>query len=149
MEVIYLQKQTLAYVHALRDKIDLLAIGGNTIRVDKPTLDARYIAGRAPDVLIYSKSKHFDKNIPLFSIENREVTISNDLFKLLDYNFVMIEGGYNLLEVLKEKVDFIVLLVSPKMKNGLNAQTIEIDYKIIHENFIGNDKIIYLKNLNK
>ena len=31
------------YVHTLRDKIDLLLIGGNTIRTDKPTLDTRYI----------------------------------------------------------------------------------------------------------
>ena len=46
-----------AYVHTIRDKLDLLAIGGNTVRTDKPTLDARYIAGRAPNVLIYSQKK--------------------------------------------------------------------------------------------
>ena len=43
------QMSALAYVHTLRDKIDLLVIGGNTVRIDKPTLDARYIAGRAPE----------------------------------------------------------------------------------------------------
>lgn len=139
--------QTLAYVHSLRDKIDLMMIGGNTVRVDKPTLDARFIAGRAPNVLIYSKNKIFDKNIPLFKIPNRKVTISNDLFKLLDYKFVMVEGGYNLLNLLKDRVDYLVLLVSPKMRSGLNAKAIELDFEIVHENYIGKDKIVFLKKV--
>ncbi len=50
--------QTLAYTHTLRDKIDLMLIGGNTVRTDRPTLDARYIAGRSPNIMIYSKIKY-------------------------------------------------------------------------------------------
>ncbi len=138
--------QTLAYVHSLRDKIDLLAIGGNTVRIDRPTLDSRYIQGKNPDVLIYSRKKVFDKNIPLFSVENRDVKITSDLFTLLDYKFVMIEGTYNLLDLVKDKIDYLVLLVSPKMKSGQNIKSnININFEIIHENFIGNEKIIYLK----
>lgn len=136
----------LAYVHTIRDKVDLLVIGGNTVRTDKPTLDARYIAGRAPDVLIYSKNKIFDNNIPLFKIPNRKVTISDDLFKLLDYKFIMIEGIYTLLDKLKERIDFLVLIVSPKIRDGKNClDKIDLDFEIMHENFIGEDKIIFLK----
>ena len=136
----------LAYVHTIRDKIDLLVIGGNTVRTDKPTLDARYIAGRAPDVFIYSKNKIFDNNIPLFRIPNRKVTISDDLFKLLDYKFIMIEGIYTLLDKLKERIDFLVLIVSPKIRDGKNSlDKIDLDFEIMHENFIGEDKIIFLK----
>ena len=136
----------LAYVHTIRDKIDLLVIGGNTARLDKPTLDARYIAGRAPDVLIYSRNKIFDNNIPLFKIPNRKVTISDDLFKLLDYKFIMIEGVYTLLDKLKERIDFLVLIVSPKIRDGKNSlDNIDLDFEIMHENFIGEDKIIFLK----
>jgi len=138
--------QAKAYVHTLRDKIDLLLIGGNTVRIDKPTLDARFIAGRAPDVMIYSKSKVFDNNIPLFKIPNRKVTISDDLFKLLDYKFIMVEGTYNLLDILKERLDYIVLLVSPKIRKGQNAlNDLDIDFEIVHENFIGEEKILFLK----
>lgn len=137
--------QTLAYVHALREKIDLLAIGGNTVRTDKPTLDARYIQGQAPDVLIYSKNKIFDTQIPLFKVPNRKVIISDDLFKLLDYKLVMFEGGYTLLDKLKEKIDYIMLLISPKIKDGLNAQQIDLNYEVVHENYIGKEKILYLK----
>ena len=138
--------RALAYVHALRDKIDLLVIGGNTIRIDRPTLDTRYIQGNNPDIFIYSKNKIFDNNIPLFKTANRKVIISDDLFKLLDYKFVMIEGTYNLLEKLKQRIDFIILIISPKIKNGDNAlNEIDIDFEIMHENFIGDDKIVFLK----
>ena len=138
--------RALAYVHTLRDKIDLLVIGGNSVRVDKPTLDARYIAGKAPDIMIYSKNKMFDNNIPLFKIPDRKVLISDDLFKLLDYKFVMIEGIYNLMNILKERIDFFILIVSSKIRNGQNCLNgIDIDFEIIHENLIGEDKIVFLK----
>lgn len=139
-------KMTQLYVHTLRDKIDCMLIGGNTIRTDKPTLDARYVAGKAPNILIFSKNKNFDQNIPLFKVPNREVIISDDLFKLLDYKFIMVEGVYTLLETLKDKLDYIMLLVSPKIRKGMNAlNEIDMDFQIIHENYIGDEKIIFLK----
>ncbi|MDY3200539.1 MAG: bifunctional diaminohydroxyphosphoribosylaminopyrimidine deaminase/5-amino-6-(5-phosphoribosylamino)uracil reductase RibD [Arcobacter sp.] len=139
-------KMSQLYVHTLRDKVDLMLIGGNTVRIDKPTLDARYIGGRAPDIMIYSKNKIFDNAIPLFKVANREVFISDDLFKLLDYKFVMVEGVYKLMNILKEKIDYIVLIVSPKIRNGINAlNEIDIDFEIVHENYLGEEKIIYLK----
>ena len=135
------------YVHSLRDKIDLLMIGGNTVRNDKPTLDSRYVAGRAPNVMIYSNKKIFDQDIPLFKVQNRDVIISNDLFKLLDYKFVMIEGTYSLLNALKNKINYLMLIISPKMRNGLNSQLndLDIDFEIVHENYIGEEKIVFLK----
>lgn len=138
--------RALAYVHTLRDKIDLLVIGGNSIRIDKPTLDTRYIQGKNPDIFIYSKNKVFDNNIPLFKIPNRKVLISDNLYKLLDYKFIMIEGVYNLLDKLKERIDFFILIISPKIRKGQNAlNEIDLDFEIIHENFIGEDKIVFLK----
>ncbi|MCT7588285.1 bifunctional diaminohydroxyphosphoribosylaminopyrimidine deaminase/5-amino-6-(5-phosphoribosylamino)uracil reductase RibD [Aliarcobacter butzleri] len=138
--------RALAYVHTLRDKIDLLVIGGNSVRIDKPTLDTRYIQGKNPDIFIYSKNKVFDTNIPLFKIPNRKVLISDDLYKLLDYKFIMIEGVYNLLDKLKERIDFFILIISPKIRKGQNAlNEIDLDFEIIHENFIGEDMIVFLK----
>ncbi|MEA1916806.1 MAG: bifunctional diaminohydroxyphosphoribosylaminopyrimidine deaminase/5-amino-6-(5-phosphoribosylamino)uracil reductase RibD, partial [Campylobacterota bacterium] len=61
-------KNSRVNVHQMRDVCDLLIIGGNTVRVDRPTLDARVIDGKAPDILIYSKSHDFDEDIPLFKI---------------------------------------------------------------------------------
>lgn len=134
------------YIHMLRDKIDLLLIGGNTVRNDKPILDTRYVKGKEPDVFIYSKSKVFSQNIPLFSVPNRKVIISDDLFKVLDYKFVMVEGVYNLLDILKEKIDFFILIISPKIRDGINnLNSINIDFEILHENYLGDEKILFLK----
>ncbi len=135
------------YIHSLRDKIDLLMIGGNTVRTDKPKLDSRYVKGNNPDVLIYSKKKIFDQNIPLFKIPDRKVLISDDLFKLLDYKFVMVEGTYTLLNELRNKINYVLLVISPKVRKGLNSslEELDLDFEIVHENYIGEEKIVFLK----
>ena len=46
--------QARAYVHALRDKADLMLIGGNTVRIDKPTL--RDIGSNH---MVYANDKEF------------------------------------------------------------------------------------------
>ena len=71
-------------VHKLRNVSEILAIGGNTVRVDRPILDTRLLGEnfKNPDIFIYSKKNEFDKTIPLFSVKNRKVIISNDIEKL-------------------------------------------------------------------
>lgn len=142
-------KETLEYVHNIRSKLELLAISGNTVRTDRPTLDCRYVNKQAPNVLIYSNSSkdEFDKEIPLFNILNRSVIVSNDKNKIFNSKNVMIEGGYSLLEILKDDIDMLLLLVSPTLKNS-NDSTIEylIDekYRILHQYYNGNESVIFL-----
>lgn len=58
----------------------------------------------------------------------------------------MVEGVYNLMNILKEKIDYIILIVSPKIRNGINAlNEIDIDFEVVHENYIGEDKIVFLR----
>ncbi len=92
-------------VHAMRDVCDLLVIGGNTVRVDRPTLDARLIDGKAPDILIISREKEFDKTIPLFNVVGRKVFIENNFKRLDDYKNIMIEGTSKMFELSKPYVD--------------------------------------------
>jgi len=47
-------KASLTHVHQLRVACDTLLIGGNTVRVDRPTLDCRFMEAKAPDVKIYA-----------------------------------------------------------------------------------------------
>ncbi len=68
---------SLTHVHQLREVCDTLLIGGNTVREDRPTLDCRFIEAKAPAVKIYTKENNFDRDIPLFGIENRDVEIVN------------------------------------------------------------------------
>jgi diaminohydroxyphosphoribosylaminopyrimidine deaminase/5-amino-6-(5-phosphoribosylamino)uracil reductase len=134
-------------VHKLREKIDLLVVGGNTVRMDKPTLDCRLTAsGMAPDVLIYSKSDSFDRKIPLFNVKNREVFIESTLDKLKNYKFIMIEGGEGMLEVSLEIIDNILLFTSPDFKEG---KTVHLDFKLksIFQDKIAIDTIEWFKKI--
>jgi len=112
-------QESLSLVHRIRTKIDLMVIGGNTVRLDRPTLDSRFSTKKiSPDILIYSSQNIFDKTIPLFNVKNREVTISNSLNLIQDNKFIMIEGGYNLLKKVHENVDYLMIFVSHKNKSN-------------------------------
>lgn len=105
-------------VHRLRDKCDLLVIGGNTVRVDRPTLDARLCGGKAPNVLIYSQHKDFDQDIPLFALKDRKVLIESTLKRMVNYQFVMIEGGQKMLNAVEKSVNWYLIFCSPHYKEG-------------------------------
>lgn len=107
------------HVHDLRDKCDLVVIGGNTVRTDRPTLDARMVNGKAPDVLIYSRETHFDLSIPLFKVTNRRVFIESSLDRIREYSLVMIEGGSAMMEATGEVCDWYVCYIAPKFGGGL------------------------------
>ena len=108
-------------VHAMRDVCDLLVVGGNTVRVDRPTLDARLVDGKAPDILIISRKKEFDKTIPLFNVEDREVFIESDFNRLKDYKNIMIEGIESMRELSKDYVDYYLSYLVTKTE-VLNIQ---------------------------
>lgn len=100
-------------VHAMRNAADLLIIGGNTVRTDRPTLDARLVDGRAPDVLILSRQTEFDRTIPLFGILDRKVMISHDLKAMQPYRNILIEGGPGMFETCKPLCDLFLCFVAP------------------------------------
>lgn len=119
--------QSRTHVHKLREKIDLLVIGGNTVRVDRPTLDCRLSGGPPPDILIYSKQNNFDMTIPLFHIKGRKVFIENSLDRIQKYHFVMIEGTDTLFKETLDIVDSYLIYTAPNCKVG---KTIQIDKKL-------------------
>ncbi len=96
-------------VHKFRNKCDLLVIGGNTVRQDRPTLDSRLCKGKAPDILIYSQRKDFDKTIPLFNIQNRKVYVKNNFDILKNYKNIVIEGGEGMLKATKDLVNLYAI----------------------------------------
>ena len=100
-------------VHAMRDVCDLLVVGGNTVREDRPKLDARLVDGKAPDILIISQTKEFDKTISLFGVEGREVFVEDNFSKLKEYKNIMIEGSSKMLELSKNYVDYYLCYLAP------------------------------------
>lgn len=131
-------------VHRLRDKCDLLVIGGNTVRTDKPLLDARLCDGKAPDVLIYSRQNDFDVSIPLFSVKNRKVLIENSLEKVEQYKMVMIEGGQEMLKSIENDINWYLIFQSPHLKEG-NEITLPSHLREVFSQKIGEDTMTWYK----
>jgi diaminohydroxyphosphoribosylaminopyrimidine deaminase/5-amino-6-(5-phosphoribosylamino)uracil reductase len=134
------------HVHALRDRCDLLVIGGNTVRVDRPTLDARLVQGKAPDILIYSRHKDFDTSIPLFHVPNRKVFIEDNLKRIKDYRFVMVEGGEDMLKACQEEIDWYLFYQSHHIIEG---KSIKIDIKLeeVFSKNIAEDRLTWYKKI--
>jgi diaminohydroxyphosphoribosylaminopyrimidine deaminase/5-amino-6-(5-phosphoribosylamino)uracil reductase len=126
-------KVSLTHVHQLREVCETLLIGGNTVREDKPTLDCRFTEGRAPNVMIYSKQDNFDRDIPLFSIENREVNIGDNLDFLSKPSFVMVEGGEGMLNALQEKIDWMLIYQTPKLSTNNLTYNTTMNLQFLHQ----------------
>ena len=144
----YLSSQaSLLHVHQLREICDILLIGGNTVRVDRPTLDCRFIQGKAPDVVIYSKQDDFDREIPLFDIPNREVQVSNSLDFLENPSLIMVEGGEGMLNALKDKIDWLLVYQTPKLSaNNLTYNT-TMNLQFLHQDKKDVDLMIWSRQI--
>jgi len=125
-------KESRRNVHAMRDVCDLLVIGGNTVRVDRPTLDARLVDGKAPDILIISREKEFDKTIPLFGVNGRKVIVSDNFSTCQDYKNIMIEGGANMYELSRKYVDMYLCYIAPKIGGDDGFKKIEDNFEILN-----------------
>ncbi len=132
-------------VHAMRDVCDLLVIGGNTVRTDRPTLDARLVNGKAPDVLIYSTRKDFDTEISLFKIEGRKVYIEDNLDKISKYKNILIEGGPSLFKATKNTVDSYLCFLAPSTGGDIKFSDENQEFKILHNQKLDNDLMIWMQ----
>jgi diaminohydroxyphosphoribosylaminopyrimidine deaminase/5-amino-6-(5-phosphoribosylamino)uracil reductase len=132
-------------VHQMRNVCDLLVIGGETVRTDRPTLDARLCDGKAPDVLILSRTKEFDKTIPLFNVRDRKVMIENDFEKLKSYKCIMIEGGSNMFELSKSHVDYYLSFIAPKMGGHHSFNHQKSQFIPLHVSKVEDDILIWMK----
>ena len=132
-------------VHRMRDVCDLIVVGGETVRVDRPTLDSRLCDGRAPDVLIVSRSKEFDKSIPLFSVKNRKVMIENNFDRLSEYRHIMIEGGSNMYKLSKKYVDYYLSFVSPKSGGKIRFCNENDSFELLHVCKVSEDILVWMK----
>jgi len=138
-------KESRTLVHEMRSNIDLLVIGGNTVREDRPTLDSRLVSGKAPDVLIISQQKEFDKDIPLFSVPNRQVFIEDNFDRINQYRFIMIEGTQTMLQLSHNLIDLYCIFTSSSYKKG---NSIQLDKNLKRLQLIENeeDTITWLQN---
>lgn len=140
-------QNTLAYLHEIRTIVDALAIGGHTVRSDRPTLDARFSKSKkAPNVLIFSKQNELDQQIPLFEIKNRDVKIEQNFKALDNYRFVMVEGGTNLLNLVYNNVNLFLFVMSVEKIGGINfLSKLQIELELLKVVNFGSELLIWLK----
>lgn len=138
---------SLTHVHQLREVCDTLLIGGNTVREDRPTLDCRLTDAQAPNIKIYAKEDSFDRDIPLFGIENRNVEIVNTLDFLDRPSFVLIEGGAGMLNALKEKIDWMLIYQTPKLSTNNLTYNTTMNLSFLHQAKKDVDLMIWSKHL--
>ncbi|WP_353661985.1 bifunctional diaminohydroxyphosphoribosylaminopyrimidine deaminase/5-amino-6-(5-phosphoribosylamino)uracil reductase RibD [Hydrogenimonas sp. SS33] len=129
------------WVHAVRSKIDTLLIGGETVRQDRPLLDARLTGGRAPDVAIFTRRpESIDRTIPLFSVSGRHVTFTR---QLPEKGLVMVEGGPGTFFALRDEIDWMVLFVAPFVKEGMGYNAPK-KFRLLHLCRSGEDAMLWL-----
>ena len=139
-------KASLKSVHQMREFCDVLLIGGNTVREDRPTLDCRFTNGSAPDIKIYSQHDNFDREIPLFKIKKREVSITKDLSFLDKPSFVIVEGGEGMLNLLKEKIDWLLIYQTPKLSSHPLGYNTSLKLNFLHQAKKDVDLMIWSRN---
>ena len=125
-------KASLTHVHQLRSVCTKMIIGGNTVRVDRPTLDCRFTQDKAPDIIVYSKRDDFDRTIPLFGVEGREVEICQKL-DFSEPSFILVEGAEGMINALKEKIDWLLQYQTPKLSSHSLSYNVDIDLHFLHQ----------------
>ena len=140
-------KESLTHVHKMRSVCTKLVIGGNTVRVDRPTLDCRFIDAKASDVVIYSKDNNFDKNIPLFTIKDRKVEITDSLDFLKSRGFYLVEGGEGMLKALKNSIDWLLIYQAPKLSSNQLSYNINSNLQFLHIDRNSKDILIWSRFL--
>lgn len=137
---------SLKHVHQLRAVCTTMVIGGNTVRVDRPTLDCRFTEDNAPHIIIYSKEDNFDRSIPLFDVPNREVQILDKL-DFSQPSFILLEGGEGMINALKEKIDWLLQYQTPKLSRHDSSYDIELNLKFLFQEKKEIDLLLWSKAL--
>ncbi|MDD3592392.1 MAG: bifunctional diaminohydroxyphosphoribosylaminopyrimidine deaminase/5-amino-6-(5-phosphoribosylamino)uracil reductase RibD [Sulfurovum sp.] len=140
-------KASLHHVHQLREVCDTLVIGGNTVREDRPTLDCRFTRGKAPDVKIYSRKENFDREIPLFKVEGRDVEITDDLSFLERPSFVLVEGGEGMLREMQKQIDWLLFYQTPKLSTNALSYNIDMNLEFLHTESMDVDMMIWSRQI--
>ena len=124
------------YAHKIRSKIDLLVIGGKSVREDRPILDARLAKGKAPDVCVLSRQdlSEFDKSIALFSVPNRQIYSQIPP----QAKFMMFEGGNAFLQSFKDEMDAFLIFSNAKFEPSENVR-VELKFKPLFRGILGED----------
>lgn len=142
------------HTHNQRSVADSIIISSNTLLNDNPILDSRFCVppfknSHIPKVQILSRT---NLDLTQFNIyKNRNLEDINVAFSVnelnLDSGINIIEGGFKLLEVLKEKIDFLLIYLSPsilesKLDSSLDSS---LDLRFLESINLGKERLLWLQ----
>ncbi len=146
-------QKSVIFTHNQRAICDTLIISGKTIRTDNPLLDARFCDSfyhnKNPNIAILSKHS-INPHSKVFSAPNRLVNIFNNPKDLpLEKGFNFIEGGWELFESLRDKIDVLLLHSHASMiSEAFSALALKTPFKgrLLHVQILENEALLWIEN---
>lgn len=135
------------YSHKLRTVASRIIISAKTVLNDNPRLDLRFARGKAPNICIFGREESLkkceDKTLNIYKA-NRQIAFFSDIEALPRDGFSIIEGGAEAFELLKNKIDLLLIFLSPQMARGRNFEC-NFSGEILHSRHIGEDLMLWIK----
>lgn len=138
------------YSHKLRAIAGQIIISTKTILNDNPLLDSRLLgeSSKAPNVCILGSAellnKCEDRSLRIYSVPNRAVGFYENIDSLPAHGFSIIEGGADMFESFKDKIDLLLIFISAKMARGRNFHS-DFSGRILHQMRVGEDIALWIK----
>ena len=139
------------FSHKLRTIANQIIISTKTILNDNPRLDSRLAQStKAPNVCIFGSESNLkkckDKALKIYSVKNRQITLHSDICDILQDGFSIIEGGAETFALFRDKIDLLLVFISPKIAVGRSFHS-DFGGKILHSAQIGEDTMLWIKPL--
>ena len=136
------------FSHKLRAIADKIIISSKTILNDNPLLDSRMCGEKAPDICVFGHTESLQKcknpNLCFHSIKNRKIAFYKRIENLPTSGFNIIEGGADSFALFRDKIDLLLVFISPKIAVGRNFYS-DFDGRILHASRIGGDIALWIK----
>ncbi len=121
--------------HILRSEVDAVMIGGNTVRIDNPSLTLKYAHGKNPIRVIVSNSLNFDISYRIFNVPPQTI-IYTSTFANAKMENKLKERGI----VVRKLSEFNMCNVMSDLESSFNVHRIMVEgggkliWSIIKEN---------------
>ncbi|TLD97450.1 bifunctional diaminohydroxyphosphoribosylaminopyrimidine deaminase/5-amino-6-(5-phosphoribosylamino)uracil reductase RibD [Helicobacter jaachi] len=139
------------FTHNQRSVCDWLCISGKTLNTDNPKLNARYALPpydktHLPQIGIISR--HVD-SISEHLASRARIIKDIEAFRALG-GFIIVEGGFNLLSMLKDEIDMLLIHAAFWCDGAHNnahfiPHNLKAHFKLIHTMPLGEDLAIWLR----
>lgn len=136
-------RNSMIYSHQMRSIADNIIISQKTVLDDNPLLDSRLVCGRAPNVIVVGRKNRLHNGLNIFKA-NRKVSFVSNLDDISISGFNIIEGGSTLFDAIKDRIDCLLVFLSPNMQQGRNFVS-DFNGRIIHSMRIGKDVVLWIQ----